>query len=119
MIEQVVSLDRESGTKFVPELSDYDANSPVWQEAEYRSSSFHEEVLTGFWEGEPGWVDFESWPYHETCVILEGLVRIHDSEGGSRTFGAGQAFRVPQGFRGRWETVEPTRKIFIGVTTPN
>jgi uncharacterized protein len=46
------------------------------------------------------------------CVLLAGKVRITDEDGESQTYEAGDAFVIPRGFRGIWETVEPVRKFY-------
>jgi uncharacterized cupin superfamily protein len=48
----------------------------------------------------------------ELCVILAGRVRLTEDGGTPRDFGPGEAFVVPRGFRGVWETIEPVRKIY-------
>lgn len=98
-----------------PSLGGYDGVSEGWREWEHRAQLPRPGVIAGYWTGEPGWVEFISWPYNELCVILTGRVALEDSAGGRREFAAGESFLVPEGFRGRWVTVEPTTKIFVGV----
>jgi len=115
-IDRVQRLAKGQGTRVVPDPADYDSGmSEGWQEAEHRAALPDTASLAGFWEGEPGWVAFDSWPYHEVCVILRGRVAIEDEAGARLEFGAGEAFVVPAGFRGVWHTLEPTEKIFVGV----
>lgn len=114
-IESLQTLSPQHGTKVVPGRPDYDDASPSWTEAEYRAHLGESASLAGFWEGEPGWVRIDEWPYHEVCVILSGRVAIEDAEGQRREFGDGEAFVVPRGFRGIWHTLAPTRKIFVGI----
>ena len=66
---------------------------------------------TGVWESEVGaWrVAYDE---DELCVILAGRVRLTEDGGSPREFGVGEAFVVPRGFRGVWETVERVRKIY-------
>lgn len=115
---QHVQQISKSGTRSVPDLADYTAFSEAWREAEYRIDPVPNEPIVGFWEGEPGWVEFDAWPYTEICVIVSGRVAIEDEHGARREFTEGEAFVVPEGFKGRWHTVEPTTKYFIGVTSP-
>lgn len=65
----------------------------------------------GFWASEPG-----SSPVHyrkdEVCVLLSGVVRLTDERGNAETYRAGDTFLIPNGFKGTWETVEPTRKFY-------
>ena len=111
----VQRLARGTGERVVPPLTDYDDVSAGWSEAEHRAQLIRTGSIAGFWEGTPGRVAFDSWPYNEICVILRGRVGIEDSDGRMSEFGAGDAFVVPAGFRGAWHTLEPTEKIFVGV----
>ena len=65
----------------------------------------------GFWSSKPGKSDM-NWQKNEMCVLLEGEVHITDAEGRVEKFVAGDTFVVPKGFKGVWETVKPTKKIF-------
>ena len=105
------------GTRVVPDPASYSSASPGWTEEEFRAFELDNGSLGGLWQGEPGRVSFESWPYTEVCVILAGHVAIEDDAGARRDFHDGDAFVVPEGFRGTWITVTPTRKIFVGVST--
>lgn len=115
-IDDVQRLACGMGERVIPDLASYDAGrSEVWVEAEYRATLPATDALVGAWEGEPGWVSFDSWPYHEVCVVLSGRVAIEDESGARADFEAGEAFVVPAGFRGTWHTIESTRKIFVGI----
>ncbi len=67
---------------------------------------------TGIWESTVGrWR--VSYTEHEVCVLVAGRVRlIHDS-GESVEFTAGDAFVIPAGFSGEWETIEDARKLYV------
>jgi uncharacterized protein len=49
----------------------------------------------------------------EYCEILAGTSVITDEEGNAKTLRTGHRFVIPPGFRGTWEVVEHTRKIFV------
>lgn len=116
-IHDVQILSERHGEAVVPPLSDYHVLSEKWEETEFRSFGGEATSYTGgFWTGEPGAVRFESWPYNEICVILAGRVALVDEHGDRLEFGPGEAFHVPQGFRGDWVTVEPTIKVFVAVS---
>ncbi|MBA5777904.1 DUF861 domain-containing protein [Stappia sp. F7233] len=66
----------------------------------------------GIWQGEPGKVHV-NYTEEEVCVLLEGEVRLTDGEGNGETFRKGDAFAIPAGFRGTWETVERAKKIYV------
>jgi hypothetical protein len=65
----------------------------------------------GIWRSSPGaW--HVSYTENELCVLTEGRVRISDDHGRSWTFGPGDCFVMPAGFRGVWEVLEPARKFY-------
>ena len=47
--------------------------------------------------------------------MLTGTVALTDRTGARRVFRAGEAFFVPQGFSGIWETIEPATKSFVAL----
>jgi hypothetical protein len=49
---------------------------------------------------------------HEFCHLLEGRVVLTSDTGVSWAFGPGDAWVIPAGFSGTWETVEPARKRY-------
>lgn len=49
---------------------------------------------------------------HEFCHLLEGRVVITSADGRRWQFNAGDAWVIPAGFSGTWETVEPARKRY-------
>jgi uncharacterized cupin superfamily protein len=114
-IEQIQILAPGSGTSVVPPASDYTEVSGGWEEVEHRARVSDERSVAGAWLGQPGAVRIARWPYDEVCVIQAGRVAIEDADGGRREFGPGDAFLVPAGFDGWWHTLEPTRKIFVGI----
>ena len=72
------------------------------------SQQFH----CGTWASTPGrWK--VSYSEHEFCVLLQGRVVLTAEDGAVERFGPGDAFVIPAGFRGTWETVEPVRKLYV------
>lgn len=67
--------------------------------------------FAGVWESSAGrWrVDYSE---DEFCVLLSGRVVLTDESGRAERFASGDAFIIPAGFRGTWETVEPVRKLY-------
>jgi uncharacterized cupin superfamily protein len=112
-IDLITELAAGVGERVVPALSDYDDVSDVWIEAEHRVPPMSCGATVGFWEGQPGAVRLDPWPYDELAVMLTGRVALVDDSGARREFAAGQAFLVPQEFSGVWETIEPSTKIFV------
>ncbi len=114
-VNDIAVVDREHTRPVVPDPSGYDSVSAGWSETEYRAVELAEDSLGGMWEGQPGTVSFDSWPYTEFCVMISGRVAVIDVDGGRREFAAGDAFVVPRGFRGTWETMEPSVKYFVAM----
>ena len=117
-VEAITEVSKRAGKPFVPPLDSYEIRSERWEECEYHC--FRDEtgqVLVAFWEGEPGVVHLGPWPYDELCILLDGRVAVIAEEGGRREFVAGESFVVPRSFSGAWETVEPSRKIFVAIDT--
>jgi hypothetical protein len=53
-----------------------------------------------------------SYSEHEFCHLLEGRVVLTSDDGRRWDFAAGDAWVIPAGFRGTWETLEPARKRY-------
>ena len=67
--------------------------------------------FAGTWRSGPGaW--HVSYAENELCALTEGRVRISDECGRTWTFGPGDCFVMPAGFRGVWEVLEPVRKVY-------
>ena len=74
-------------------------------------------VIAGTWTSTPGtWRAFSD--RDEFCTIVSGHVRLVHDDGSSRSFKAGDAFLIPNGFSGCWEVVETTTKHFVIVHRP-
>ena len=48
----------------------------------------------------------------EFVVLLAGSVKLTAKDGSSRTYKAGDAFVIPKGFKGTWESLEAVRKYY-------
>jgi uncharacterized cupin superfamily protein len=69
------------------------------------------QFFSGIWECSPGkWR--VTYTEHEFCLLIAGRIVLTDAEGRSTEFRAGDAFVIPAGFAGTWETAEPTRKLY-------
>lgn len=49
---------------------------------------------------------------HEFCQLVEGRVSLVSDDGQAWRFGPGDAWVIPAGFKGTWETLEPARKRY-------
>jgi uncharacterized cupin superfamily protein len=70
-------------------------------------------IVSGIWESD----SFSKKKVHpnemEFCYLIEGDVKITDSQGNSSEFSAGEAFIVEPGFDGVWESKTAVRKYFV------
>ena len=68
-------------------------------------------VMAGLWEATPGrWrVEYDEW---ESCTVLSGVSILRGDDGTDVTVRAGDSFVIEPGFKGSWEVVETTRKVF-------
>lgn len=70
------------------------------------------DVIAGTWTSTPGkWHAFTD--RDEFCFITSGHVRLIADDGSAQTFRTGDAFLIPNGFRGFWEVLETTTKHFV------
>ena len=69
------------------------------------------QFFAGIWESSPGkWR--VSYAENEFCGILSGRVILTGADGKAQEFKTGDAFVIPAGFEGTWETIEPVRKWY-------
>eukprot|EP00700_Malawimonas_jakobiformis_P003611 EC726458.1.p1 GENE.EC726458.1~~EC726458.1.p1 ORF type:complete len:121 (+),score=15.78 EC726458.1:44-406(+) len=69
-------------------------------------------VNCGVWSSEVGKWSFEQHDYEEFCVLLQGEAILTTVDGKSSRFVTGDAFVIPSGFKGTWETVRPVKKYY-------
>lgn len=70
------------------------------------------QFFCGMWESTPGkWQ--VNYTEEEFCTFLSGKAILTDAGGHSETFATGDAFIIPRGFTGTWETVETVRKWYV------
>ena len=69
-------------------------------------------LFCGIWESTPGKVkcDYTEW---EFCHFISGKAVLTNEAGKRWTVKAGDAFIIPAGFKGTWETVEKVRKHYV------
>lgn len=67
--------------------------------------------VSGIWTATKGkWaVDYSE---EEFIYLLAGKVKLTAANGRSKTFSKGEAFVIPAGFKGTWETLAPIRKFY-------
>ena len=50
---------------------------------------------------------------HEIWPLLAGRVRLTDQHGHVDSYGKGDGYVIPMGFKGTWETLKPVRKWHV------
>ena len=79
---------------------------------EMRFESPNGAVIAGTWTSTPGkWIAFVD--RDEFCQIISGHCRLIDRRWKRQGLPAGDAFLIPNGFRGYWEVLETTVKHFV------
>lgn len=74
----------------------------------------HSGVAAGVWSCPPGaWRIAFAPGSDEFFHIIEGRIRITDTNGLARDFGPGDACVIPGGFTGLFEVIETVRKHFV------
>jgi uncharacterized protein len=60
-------------------------------------------------------INYTEW---EFCHLIEGRATITSESGEEWHLAPGDAFVIPSGFRGTWETVETVRKHYVILAPP-
>ena len=72
----------------------------------------------GLWECTPGRFTADRTGAAEFCYFLQGKIIMTQLDGTSRELGPGDALMLPRGWKGTWEIVEHTRKIYVFLSDP-
>lgn len=112
VIPALVRLDGPGDPQSAPiDPSRIVAGQPVGT-VDHRYTSADGRFHAGLWSSTVG-----SWRVHytehEACVMLRGTVRLTADDGTTSTFTAGDAFVIPAGFSGCWETVVDCQKHYV------
>ena len=75
-------------------------------------TSGDEKFFAGLWEAEPGCWNI-SYTESEFCQIVAGRSVLRDEQGRERLLTVGDNFVIPAGFKGQWEVLETTKKIYV------
>lgn len=70
-------------------------------------------VNVGFWEGQPGEVRFDGFPWNEFCVVLSGELEVRPDGAEPVLLRAGDAFFIRKAFHGTWRLRTPVTKYFV------
>lgn len=105
--------------RFGTDAPPFEAGKPsdvISGEPETRTQNYYtdpgQQFFSGIWESTPGkWaVDYVE---EEFCALVRGKIVLTDQDGRAETFEEGDAFIIPAGFKGTWETVEAVRKLYV------
>ena len=104
----------ESIPEFSEELANIDkcTKSQPMQRTWHHFTSADDKFFAGTWESEPGcWTI--NYTENEFCQILSGHSILRDTDGNEHPLHPGDNFTIPAGFKGEWEVVETTKKIYV------
>ena len=74
---------------------------------------------TGLWQATPGAFRSVRGGAWEVFTVLEGRVEVTEDGGVPVLYTAGSAGILPPGFRGVWNTLETTRKVYVSIPGPD
>ena len=90
------------------ESGDPKSRSWLFEEAETASK-----VRTGIWECDPGVMIVNSYPAREYFTVLTGCIEVTNDDGSQFRVEPGESCLLPQGWKGKFGVLEPTRKMFV------
>jgi uncharacterized cupin superfamily protein len=88
-----------------------EATAPLW-------SAPDGSLEIGVWECTPGRFSADRSAAAEFCYFLSGRIVMTHIDGTRRELGPGDAIMLPRGWKGDWEIVEHTRKIYAFQSAP-
>ncbi|ASD20393.1 cupin domain-containing protein [Pseudomonas aeruginosa] len=112
-VEDVVSFNRSDVEPVIdtvnhPNVLSGEYISKTWVYFSDESSGY----CAGVWEAGSCREAFVS-EHVEYCHVLEGIVRLTDSNGNSEDYFPKESFVIPAGFEGVWENIGTVRKYFV------
>lgn len=115
MLIKVIDFGKDSGHTEHRRLADL-PDRVVEGDPQHQTTTFFKspagDVIAGTWTSTPGrWHAFTD--RDEFCVITAGHVQLIAEDGSAQTFRTGDAFLIPNGFRGFWHVLETTSKHFV------
>lgn len=112
----ILTLGSTVGPVFAHEPGHAASILEVTRKAVYRSRDGHFTVAVS--RTDPLDLTLSATNADEVVFLQEGDVEIVDVLGRSRTFRAGDAFVLPQGFRGEWRQKKPVAKVVVRYAPP-
>lgn len=77
-----------------------------------------EALEIGVWECTAGLFTADRSAAAEFCYFLQGRIVMTQLDGTRRELGPGDAIMLPRGWKGTWEIIEHTRKIYVFLSDP-
>jgi uncharacterized protein len=104
--------------KSAPKMEASEADPAILLKGKYKTRTWNHfkgeknRLYCGIWECTPGTVtiDYKEW---EFCHFTAGKAKLTNDKGKSWTLKKGDAFIIPAGFKGTWETIEKVRKHYV------
>ena len=87
-----------------------DPRPETWIAQQFDSGS---QVRTGIWECTPGIMKIDNYPSDEVFTVLTGSIRVTNEDDSTFVVEPGQSCVLRKGWKGLFEAVEQTRKIFV------
>ncbi|MCS5735689.1 cupin domain-containing protein [Herbiconiux daphne] len=69
--------------------------------------------FVAIWTADRDGFDYQPIPEPEAAFVLEGVLRLTPTGGESVDVSAGQGYRLPEGWQGRIEAIEPVKKVYF------
>ena len=98
--------------KFPPHMTEGDFDGAYAYKHLYASKE-NPSHRAGIWESEAGVLVIDSYRINEYVELLSGELRTIDADGTEQTFGPGDKFVIPKGWKGRWEMKSHIRKHYV------
>ncbi|MBD3664668.1 cupin domain-containing protein [Sulfitobacter aestuariivivens] len=112
MTHSVINFATHSGTKSERRLANLPDRVVDGDPHHETTVHFDNGVLAGTWTSTPGkWHAFTD--RDEFCYIVSGHCQLISATGDIQDFRAGDAFLIPNGFKGFWNVIETTTKHFV------
>lgn len=67
----------------------------------------------GYWEGAPGAIKFDGFPWNEFCAVIDGHLEVREQGKPPLHLRAGQAFFIRKSFKGEWILHTVVKKYFV------
>ncbi len=115
MAESVINFATNEGTTAERRLADLPDRVVEGDPQHVTKSVFESQdgsLLAGTWTSTPGkWHAFTD--RDEFCYIISGHCQLISDAGDVQEFHTGDAFLIPNGFKGYWNVIETTTKHYV------